>query len=85
VAQAVVRRSDAASMGLGRMALSYPTIPADVLDRRPLDRRSMCRTFSDCTTAPRHGLASGCYPLDVYYKQLPEAEELKRIKQELKG
>ena len=24
----------------------------------------ICRTFSDCTTAPRKGLVSGCYPLD---------------------
>jgi 2,4-dienoyl-CoA reductase-like NADH-dependent reductase (Old Yellow Enzyme family) len=80
VAQAVVRQGDAASIGLGRMALSYPTLPADALAGRPLDRRSVCRTFSDCTTAPRHGLVSGCYPLDDFYKDRPERIELAAIK-----
>ena len=80
VAQAVLRRGDAASIGLGRMALSYPTLPADVLAGRPLDRRAVCRTFSDCTTAPRHGLVSGCYPLDDFYKDRPERIELAAIK-----
>jgi NADPH2 dehydrogenase len=80
VAQAVVGRGDAASIGLGRMALSYPTLPADVLAGRPLDRRAVCRTFSDCTTAPRHGLVSGCYPLDDEYKDRPERIELAAIK-----
>jgi NADPH2 dehydrogenase len=47
---------------------------------RPLARTAICRTFSDCTTAPRHGLRSGCYPLDDYYKALPEAAEVKTIK-----
>lgn len=82
VAQAVVRRGDAASVGLGRMALSYPTLPADVLAGRTLDRRAICRTFSDCTTAPRHGLISGCYPLDDEYKNRPERLDLARIKRE---
>ena len=80
VAQAVVRRGDAASVGLGRMALSYPTLPADALAGRPLDRRRVCRTFSDCTTAPRHGLVSGCYPLDDEYRNRPERTELAAIK-----
>ncbi len=48
-------------------------------------RKHVCRTFSDCTTAPRNGLISGCYPLDPYYKALPEAEQVKEIKQELKA
>jgi hypothetical protein len=80
VAQAVVRRGGAASVGLGRMALSYPTLPADLLAGRPVDRRSVCRTFSDCTTAPRHGLVSGCYPLDPAYRDLPERLELAAVK-----
>jgi hypothetical protein len=49
-----------------------------------LARKKVCRTFSDCTTAPRHGLVSGCYPLDAYYKDLPEAEKVRAIKAELK-
>jgi hypothetical protein len=66
------------------MVLAYPDLPADSLLRGKLERKRICRTFSDCTTGPRSGLVSGCYPLDDYYKGLPEAAELKRIKQELK-
>ncbi len=51
-------------VGLGRMVLSYEEMPADVLAGRELQRKRVCRTFSDCTTAPRNGLVSGCYPLD---------------------
>lgn len=80
VAQAVVRQGLADSVGLGRMVLSYPDLPADVLDGKVLARKKVCRTFSDCTTAPRKGLISGCYPLDTYYKQLPEREELLALK-----
>lgn len=81
VAQAVVRSGGSDFVGLGRLALSYPEMPADVLAGRPLDRKRLCRTFSDCTTAPRNGLVSGCYPLDPFYKELPEARRLGQIKQ----
>jgi 2,4-dienoyl-CoA reductase-like NADH-dependent reductase (Old Yellow Enzyme family) len=80
VAQAVVRQGQADFVGLGRMVLSYPELPADVLAGKPLQRKRICRTFSDCTTAPRNGLISGCFPLDSFYKSLPEAETLERIK-----
>jgi hypothetical protein len=63
------------------MVLTYPEMCADVLAGRPLQRKRICRTFSDCTTAPRLGLASGCYPLDEFYKNRPEAEQLKAAKQ----
>lgn len=82
VGQYVVRNQMVDFVGLGRMVLSYPEMPADVLAGRPLERKKICRTFSDCTTAPRKGLISGCYPLDEHYKQLPEAEQLKAIKAE---
>lgn len=81
VAQAAVRQGWTDFVGLGRMVLSYPQMPADVLAGRPLQRKAICRTFSDCTTAPRMGLISGCYPLDEFYKRLPEAELLARFKQ----
>ena len=68
-------------VGIGRMVLSYPEICADVLAGRPLDRRRICRTFGDCTNAPRHGMISGCYPLDDFYKCRAEAARLKAIKQ----
>ncbi len=38
VAQAVVGAGQADIVGLGRMALSYPELPADVLAARPLRR-----------------------------------------------
>ncbi|MCP3916472.1 MAG: NADH:flavin oxidoreductase [bacterium] len=67
-------------VGLGRMTLSYPSFPHDVLSGKPLQRKGVCRTFSDCTTAPRNGMISGCYPLDVYYRALPEYVQLQDIK-----
>jgi 2,4-dienoyl-CoA reductase-like NADH-dependent reductase (Old Yellow Enzyme family) len=84
VAQAVVRNQWIDAVGLGRMVLAYPELPADTLAGRPLDRKRFCRTFSDCTTAPRHGLVSGCFPLDPYYKALDAAQRLKQIKEGLK-
>jgi 2,4-dienoyl-CoA reductase-like NADH-dependent reductase (Old Yellow Enzyme family) len=80
VAQAVVRGGWVDFVGLGRMVLSYPELPADVLQQGRLDRRRLCRTFSDCTTAPRAGLVSGCYPLDPHYQNLPEYRQLKASK-----
>jgi NADPH2 dehydrogenase len=80
VAQHVVRTGKADFVGLGRMVLPYPDIVADVLAGRPLQRKRICRTFSDCTTAPRSGLASGCYPLDDFYKKRPEATALAEAK-----
>lgn len=85
VAQHVVRTGMIDSVGLGRMVLSYPDLPADVLAGRPLQRKILCRTFSDCTTAPRNGMISGCYPLDEFYKTRPEHEQLTAIKQNLGG
>ncbi len=80
VAQACVRAGWCDAVGLGRVALAYPDLPRDLLAGRPLDRRRLCRTFSDCTSAPRNGLVSGCYPLDPFYRMRPEFEQLKQIK-----
>ena len=80
VAQRVVREGWVDSLGIGRMALSYPEFPSDLLAGRPLDPRRICRTFSDCTTAPRGGLVSGCYPLDPFYRERPESAELAALK-----
>ena len=80
VAQAVVRTGAADSIGLGRMVLSYPEMPADVLAGRDLQRKIICRTFSDCTTGPRNGLVSGCYPLDDFYKTHPQRALLEAAK-----
>jgi 2,4-dienoyl-CoA reductase-like NADH-dependent reductase (Old Yellow Enzyme family) len=80
VAQACVREGWFDAVGLGRMVLSYPELPADVLAGRSLARKKVCRTFSDCTTAPRNGLVSGCYPLDPFYRERPERERLDELK-----
>jgi len=85
VAERVLRDARADFVGLGRMVLAYPELPADLLAGRPLDRKRVCRTFSDCTTAPRKGLPSGCYPLDPFYAKRPEAAQLKEIKQALRA
>ncbi len=80
VAQYYLRHGHVDSIGLGRVVLSYPRICADAIEKGDTERKLICRTFSDCTTAPRNGLRSGCYPLDDYYKKLPEALTLKEIK-----
>jgi 2,4-dienoyl-CoA reductase-like NADH-dependent reductase (Old Yellow Enzyme family) len=84
VAQAAVREGAVDCVGLGRMVLAYPELPADVVAGRPLQRKRICRTFSDCTTAPRGGLPSGCYPLDDFYKDRPEAQTLEEKKRATK-
>jgi 2,4-dienoyl-CoA reductase-like NADH-dependent reductase (Old Yellow Enzyme family) len=80
VAQSAVRTGGVDLVGLGRMVLAYPDLPADVLAGRVVERKRLCRTFSDCTTGPRNGLVSGCYPLDPFYKSRPESEQLAAIK-----
>ena len=69
-------------VGLGRTVLSYPEMPLDILKGKQLNRKAICRTFSDCTTAPRQGMISGCYPLDDFYGKKPEAEKLKQYKKD---
>ena len=85
VAQHEIAAGHVDFVGIGRMALSYPEMPRDVLQGRELQRRKICRTFSDCTTAPRNGLPSGCYPLDPAYKQRDEAAQLRKIKSRIQG
>jgi len=80
VAQAALRLGWIDSVGLGRMVLSYPEMLSDVVEGRAFQHKLVCRTFSDCTTAPRNGLPSGCYPLDSYYKKSASAELLKVAK-----
>ena len=80
VAQYQVRTGRTDFVGLGRMVLAYPDLPADVLAGKPLRRKSICRTFSDCTTGPRMGMFSGCFPLDPFYMGRPEAEIIKKVR-----
>jgi NADPH2 dehydrogenase len=80
VAQAAVREDWVDTVGLGRMILTYPEILWDATNGNEIQHKRVCRTFSDCTTAPRKGLPSGCYPLDSYYKNSELAERLKIVK-----
>ncbi len=80
VAQYYLRHYYVDSVGIGRIVLSYPGIFADSSTKGEIEKRFICRTFSDCTTAPRNGLRSGCYPLDEYYKKFEDAPKLKEIK-----
>jgi 2,4-dienoyl-CoA reductase-like NADH-dependent reductase (Old Yellow Enzyme family) len=80
VAQAALREGWTDFVGLGRMVLSYPQILWDATEGNTIQRKKICRTFSDCTTAPRNGLPSGCYPLDSYYKNSEAMVRLNAIK-----
>ncbi|MEO1998083.1 MAG: NADH:flavin oxidoreductase, partial [Planctomycetaceae bacterium] len=85
VTQALVRQGAVDFIGLGRMALSYWDLAADVMQGSSLSHKRLCRTFSDCTSAPRNGIVSGCFPLDPAYKESPEHEQLQQIKRRLRN
>jgi 2,4-dienoyl-CoA reductase-like NADH-dependent reductase (Old Yellow Enzyme family) len=85
VAQRNVRGGLCDFVGLGRIVLSYPDLPVDVLAGVPLKRGSFCRTFSDCTTGPRLGLPSGCYPLDPFYSARPDAITVRDVRTEARS
>ena len=82
VGKTTLARALAASVGVSfrRLQCTSDLMPTDVLGGRPPEKRLLCRTFSDCTTAPRNALPSGCYPLDPWYAARPEAERLKAAK-----
>jgi len=82
VAQAVVSKGWADSVGIGRMSFSYPDMCADVLEGRPLQRKRICTTCGYCDVAPGFHVGSGCYSLDEFYRSRPEFQTLKqRIKE----
>jgi 2,4-dienoyl-CoA reductase-like NADH-dependent reductase (Old Yellow Enzyme family) len=83
VSQYILRNGWADAIGLGRVVLSYPQILTDPIEGKELTKKLICRTFSDCTTAPRNGMVSGCYPLDEFYKKRPEFKQLKEIKKNM--
>lgn len=78
--QRLVREGWVDVVGLGRMVLSYPDMLPDAMANGAPTPKRICRTFSDCTTGPRNGMISGCFPLDDYYKNRPEFDQLKQIK-----
>ncbi len=82
VAQWAVAQGKTDVVGIGRMALSYWQMPGDALAGRPIQRKRICRTFSDCTTGPRKGLISGCFPLDDLYTVSTAGKELRGLKRQ---
>lgn len=85
IAQPLVRDDAVDFVGIGRLVLSYWDMPADILAGKDvMSSKKICRTFSDCTTGPRNGLISGCFPLDEYYKSSPVHQELKDAKKALR-
>ena len=68
-AQAVVRFAQKTAVAWRRTI--YVCVSATVIS---------ATSNSDCTTAPRNGLVSGCYPLDRYYITKPEFQSLKEVK-----
>src|SRR5262249_33656350 len=82
VGQHAVRTGMTDLVGLGRVVLSYPDLPADVLAGRPLRRGSICRPVSGCAAGPPMGLVSGCFPLDRFYGERPEAIRVKAVRAE---
>ncbi len=83
VTQRLVHEGWVDVVGLGRMVLSYPDMLPDAMANGSLKSRRICRTFSDCTTGPRNGMISGCFPLDDHYKNRPESDQLRQIKKSL--
>ena len=84
VSQYLLRHGWADMVGIGRAVLSYPAMLADAATKGELEKRFICRTFSDCTTAPRNGMISGCFPLDTHYKKSPQMAHLTLIKKAAK-
>jgi 2,4-dienoyl-CoA reductase-like NADH-dependent reductase (Old Yellow Enzyme family) len=70
-------------VGVGRGSLAQPDFARAIIERRPLDPKRLCRTFSYCTALMRskHNelgqFATGCPPFDkeVYGPIWKEAEE----------
>lgn len=77
------------------VARSQPRCPVEVVSAvlLPFDHQGqpdpealvahLARTFSDFTTAPRHGPVSDCDPLEPFYTDSPEQAELAELKARL--
>jgi 2,4-dienoyl-CoA reductase-like NADH-dependent reductase (Old Yellow Enzyme family) len=60
VAAAMVRAGRTAVVGLGRGALAYPDLAADLAAKGTLNSRKVCTTCSLCSLFLRQGRPSGC-------------------------
>ena len=71
-ASARVREGRADFVGLGRMVLSYPELPADVLAGRPLAAQAHLPHVQRLHDRPAQRASSpGCYPLDPLLRRAP--------------
>ncbi len=78
-----VREGRVSLVGVGRGSLSYPDLARAAIEGTPLDRKRVCRTFSDCTALMRskHNalgqFPTGCPPFDkaVYGPIWQEAQD----------
>ena len=68
VAQWLAREDVLDVMGIGRAFLSTPDLPTQLLKNGVLPKKTMCKGFSACTTAPRKGFISGCFPLVDFFR-----------------
>ena len=80
VGQYNVRKGSTDFVGLGRIALSYPDLPADVLSGNALRRQAVLPHVQRLHDGPRLGMVSGCYPLDPFYEARPEASEIRKVR-----
>ena len=64
VAAAVKADGLATLIGVGRLALAYPTFAADILDHGRLDPDKVCIACSRCTQIMRDGGRTGCVVRD---------------------
>ena len=74
-------------LGQGNLWLLRGVLERDgiaALGQLAVSRGAFCRTFSDCTTAPRNGMISGCFPLDTHYKKSPHMIQLTQVKKAAK-
>ena len=65
VGAAMVRSGGTAVVGLGRGALAYPDLAADLAGKGRLDPRKVCTTCSLCSHLLRQGRPSGCVLRDA--------------------
>ena len=65
VAAAVVRRGEAALIGMGRSSFAYPEAPRDLMDSGSLDPRKVCIACSKCSQLLRRGARTGCVVRDA--------------------
>lgn len=65
IAAGVLRRGGAAMIGLGRGALAYPNLPADLMRSGKLDPDQCCMDCSACVQLLKDGGLSGCVIRDA--------------------